>query len=259
NYDQIKKELEKITKKRDDYKKDLRKSEEEKRKINLEIQKNMSKKRKLNSEKLTSAGDENAFNACGEKRPEGSKVNRINFGPTLHNDRLFYNDTVYKRINLWRLFQEKENKPRFSKLVLSDISIHLVFTSVHTRQIENLVGIAPWLYYQQIKKTQNDITPEEILVDMNKLDKLELKDYFQILAEYYGKLIYFLSTQFLLETGQTGLPVYISNRQIEITYRYDANIENTYKIANIIAQQLIQAQGQDGGGALMEENQNDNL
>ncbi|CAG8804853.1 26392_t:CDS:2, partial [Racocetra persica] len=39
---------------------------------------------------------------------------------------------------------KEENKPRFSKLVLSDIAIHLVLTSVHTGQIKNLIRIVPW-------------------------------------------------------------------------------------------------------------------
>ncbi|CAG8834161.1 36873_t:CDS:1, partial [Racocetra persica] len=133
----------------------------------------------------------------------------------------------------------EENKPRFIKLVLLDIAIHLVFTSVYTGQIGNLIGITPWVvvlsnrnkdneeldviqsmvqHYKitvagrkslltpiiskmrlhfflvricdkdLARKIQNDITPEEILVDLDKLDEPELKDHFQILAKYYREI-----------------------------------------------------------------------
>ncbi|CAG8645747.1 12277_t:CDS:2, partial [Racocetra persica] len=38
------------------------------------------------------------------------------------------------------------------------------------------------------RKIQNNITSEEILVDPKKLNDPELKDYFQILAKYYGEI-----------------------------------------------------------------------
>ncbi|CAG8841492.1 927_t:CDS:1, partial [Racocetra persica] len=128
------------------------------------------------------------------------------------------------------LFQQE--RPKFNKLILSDIAIRLVFTSVHTGQIGNLVGIAPFndmdsnkfnirqlvnhykvpvaggetmmtpllskmglnFYLVRIcdkdlaKKTQDDITPADILKNPEKLDNPELKDGFEILAKYYGEI-----------------------------------------------------------------------
>ncbi|CAG8819730.1 5003_t:CDS:2, partial [Racocetra fulgida] len=106
-------------------------------------------------------------------------------------------------------------RSKFNKLILSDIAIHLVFTSIYTGQIGNLIGIAPFagigqnnenigvneLNAQQLmnhykipvardlaKKTQNDITPANILKNSEKLDNLELKDNFDILATYYDEI-----------------------------------------------------------------------
>src|SRR5690242_18752255 len=108
----------------------------------------MSKRRKVNRKLCAigtcSTGDEAAYNACQVKRPSGLKVNRISFGPTFANNQLYYNDTLYKRVWYWRLFQQ--DRPRFSKLILSDIAIRFVFSSIHTGQIGNLVGIAPWAF-----------------------------------------------------------------------------------------------------------------
>jgi len=56
---------------------------------------------------------------------------------------LVYNDTLYKRFWAWRLLQQND-KFLSSHLVISYISIHIRFTSIHTGQIGNLIGIAPW-------------------------------------------------------------------------------------------------------------------
>ncbi|CAG8739829.1 559_t:CDS:2, partial [Racocetra fulgida] len=125
-----------------------------------------------------------------------------------------------------------QERPKFNKLILSDIAIHLVFTSIHTGQIRNLIGIAPFagidvneLNAQQLmnhykipvaggdtmmtpllskmglnfylvricdkdlaKKIQDDVTPADILKNLEKLDNPELKDNFDILATYYGEI-----------------------------------------------------------------------
>ena len=91
-------------------------------------------------------GDESSYNACKQLRPPNSKVDRINLGPMISNDEaktLVYNDTLYSRFGVWRLLQQND-KWLSTRLVLSDISIHIRFTSIHTGQIGNLIGIAPW-------------------------------------------------------------------------------------------------------------------
>ncbi|CAG8754390.1 11995_t:CDS:2, partial [Racocetra fulgida] len=45
---------------------------------------------------------------------------------------------------------------------------------------------------------------------------------------------YFLGQQFSFNVGQTGLPVYFSDREIEIAYRYNADIENSLELATLI-------------------------
>ncbi|RIB06665.1 hypothetical protein C2G38_2046622 [Gigaspora rosea] len=90
----------------------------------------------------TGTGDEKTYNAYKIARPEGVKVDRISLGPTFKNDQFYFNDTLYKCVWSRRLLQG--DRPRFKKLVLSDITIHLTFTSVHPGQLGNLVGLAPW-------------------------------------------------------------------------------------------------------------------
>ncbi|CAG8719074.1 23535_t:CDS:2, partial [Racocetra persica] len=128
------------------------------------------------------------------------------------------------------------------------------------------------------RKTQNDITPEEILVDPEKLDDPELKDYFQILAKYYREIncdqtgcllkdwnfyMYYQFSKdkqkvcilpeeddtdnqnFSIQAKQTGLPVYFSDGVIEIAYKPDTiklidNENLDQKINNLkLSQNLI--------------------
>ncbi|CAG8809039.1 812_t:CDS:2, partial [Racocetra persica] len=109
-------------------------------------------------------GNEKAYNVCESKRPDGSKVNRINFEATFKNDRLYYNDTLYKYVNIWRLFQEEENKPRFNPPDRDEDSEKLNATDLIVEYYK--VSVAGDL----ARKTQNDITSEEILVDPENLN-----------------------------------------------------------------------------------------
>src|SRR5690242_12929437 len=45
---------------------------------------------------------------------------------------------------------------------------------------------------------------------------------------------YFLGQDFSFAAGQTGLPVYFSDGEIEIAYRYNADIENSLELARVI-------------------------
>ncbi|CAG8505911.1 36151_t:CDS:2, partial [Racocetra persica] len=216
----------------------------------------------------------------------------------------------------------EENKPRFSKLVLSDIAIHLVLTSVHTGQIGNLIRIVLWAidspdrdkdseeldatdsiveyykvpvaakYYREINCDQTgcllkdwnfymcyqfskdeqkvcilleEDDTDSIIFDTANFALILVVDYmsrFFKMRRLHNKIpppdaqnpnqqdsryltnnnIYFLGQNFLIQARQTGLPVYFSDGVIEIAYKYDVNIKNIHKIANIIAQQIIQAQ-----------------
>ncbi|CAG8835002.1 4195_t:CDS:1, partial [Racocetra persica] len=59
---------------------------------------------------------------------------------------------------------------------------------------------------------------------------------------------YFLGQQFSFNAGQTGLPVYFSDGEIEIAYRYNADIENSMELARAIVAQLNQQQQGQGRG-----------
>ncbi|CAG8605558.1 10025_t:CDS:2 [Gigaspora rosea] len=151
-------------------------------------------------------------------RPEGVKVDRISLGLTFKNDQFYFNDTLYKHVWPWRLLQG--DRPRFEKLILSDISIHLTFTSVHPGQLGNLVGLAPWgrmttsfkpnekekkrvpngdevaqMVIEQFKvpvagdlaKKNEELTSEKILKNVENLDSPVLKDYFDVISYHYGE------------------------------------------------------------------------
>ncbi|CAG8839000.1 33455_t:CDS:1, partial [Gigaspora margarita] len=90
----------------------------------------------------TGTGDEKTYNVCKMARQPGVKVDRILLGPTFRNDAFYFNDTLYKCVWSWRLLQQE--RPRFNKLVLSDIAIHLTFTSLHPGQLGNLLELMPW-------------------------------------------------------------------------------------------------------------------
>ncbi|CAG8492309.1 1990_t:CDS:2, partial [Racocetra persica] len=202
NYEQIKKELEKIIEKRDDYKKKLRKSEEDKREINLNIQKNVNEiikkissnlieqiieqikklaesddqkiyndiKKKAYAIGSCTVGDEKAYNVCRNKRPDGLKI-------TLPPDR----DEDNEQLDATKAIVEYYKIPiAGSKSLLipliSKIELHFFLVRICNKDLA--------------RKTQDDITPEEIFVDPEKLNEPKLKDYFQILAEYYGEIEY---------------------------------------------------------------------
>ncbi|CAG8602437.1 27370_t:CDS:2, partial [Racocetra persica] len=202
------------------------------------------------------------------------------------------------------------------------------FTSVHTRQIGNLIGIAPWailprnadgenldneqllvnhykipvarektlltpllqkielhFYLVRIcdkdlaKKTQNDITPKEILVNMNKLDKPELKDHFQILAEYYREIDYeqkicmlpveedidsiiFDTANFALIIVVDYMPRFYKIRRLRNKLpnndsRYLTSINSTFLDIQFSLDARQTAQNGSGSGAPIEEDQND--
>ncbi|CAG8857272.1 44248_t:CDS:1, partial [Gigaspora margarita] len=63
---------------------------------------------------------------------------------------------------------------------------------------------------------------------------------------------YFLGSEFSFVGGQTGLPVFFSDGSIEIAYQYNANIENTLELAQIIAQELRPPQNDNA----MDQNPN---
>ncbi|KAF0488264.1 hypothetical protein F8M41_022351 [Gigaspora margarita] len=319
----------------------------------------------------TGTGDEKTYNACKITRQSGVKVDRILLSPTFRNDAFYFNDTLYKRVWSWRWLQGE--RPHFNKLVLSDIAIHLTFTSVHPGQLGNLLGLMLWsrittqftptdeeprlpnsdeilqmvtdqfqvpvaggktfmsplltkmgLYFylmhicdKDLAKKQEELTPEEILKNVEKLDDPELKDHFDIISYHYGEIScdntrcllkdwnfymcykfdkneqnvclfpeaggeatlsdtanfafimvvdympgfykirrmraglpeqdgrhltnrnsYFLGSEFSFTGGQTGLPVFFSDGSIELAYQYNANIENTLELAQIIAREL---------------------
>jgi hypothetical protein len=124
----------------------------------------MSKKRKIC--KIGTCGDETFYNDCKFARGPNVKVDRINFGAELGqvdadglNPPLVYKDSLFKRLWYWRLLQEK--RPQFPNILLQDISIHITLTSVHTGQIGNLIGIAPWP--GMMADGQNQIARAEIL------------------------------------------------------------------------------------------------
>ncbi|CAG8655438.1 32065_t:CDS:2, partial [Racocetra persica] len=299
DYDHIKKELEKITKEHDDYKRDLKKIKKFPPYLMRQIIEQFEKISRI------CVGDEGTYNTCQVKRPSESKF--------------------------WKLFQQE--RPKYNKLILSDIAIRLVFTSVHTRQIRNLFEIVPLEGISEIafglnfylvricdkdlaKKTQNDIILADIFVNSENLENPELKDYFDILATYYGEisfcmlpeedeidqnifdianfaliivvdymqgffktrrkhtkilppdlqnyqqqnfryltdmLSYYLGEKFLLLAEQSGLPVYISDREIKITYRYNADIKNALDLAQIIIQQLQQGQNEQNEDEILPD------
>ncbi|CAG8633334.1 18482_t:CDS:2 [Gigaspora rosea] len=146
-------------------------------------------------------------------RPEGVKVDRISLSPTFKNDQFYFNDTLYKLVWSWRLLQG--DRPRFEKLILSDISIHLTFTSVHPGQLGNLVGLALW------DRMTTPFKPNEEEERVPNGDEVA-----QMVME-----------QFKVPVA-SGLPVFFSNRSIEIAYQYNASIENTFALAQVIAQEL---------------------
>ncbi|CAG8690286.1 31221_t:CDS:2, partial [Racocetra persica] len=218
---------------KDEKERNLRKSEEEKRKINLEIQKNvltiitlvkkflpyLMRQIIAQFEKLAESGNQKMYNIIIEN------VNELDVA---------------------KLFQQERSK--YNKLILSDIAICLVFTSVHTRQIGNLLGIAPLEEIGNI--VFGDLTSQQ-WVDHYKISVAEKKTYQipppdpqnqQDLRYLTDTLSYYLGKKFSLPAGQSGLPVYISDREIEIAYRYNATIENALDLAQIIVQQLQQGQ-----------------
>ncbi|KAF0501058.1 hypothetical protein F8M41_020171 [Gigaspora margarita] len=190
----------------------------------------------------TGTGDEKTYNAYKMTRQPGVKVDRILLGLTFRNDAFYFNDTLYKCVWSWRLLQQERS--HFNKLVLSDIEIHLTFTSLHPRQLENLLGLMPWTrittpfkpdgederlpnsdeiiqmvadqfqvpvasrktfmsllltkmglhFYlvhicdKDLAKKQQELIPEEILKNVERLDAPELKDHFDIISYYYGEI-----------------------------------------------------------------------
>ncbi|CAG8816985.1 2459_t:CDS:2 [Gigaspora margarita] len=288
----------------------------------------------------TGTGDKKTYNACKMTRQPGVKVDRILLGPIFRNDAFYFNDTLYKLVWFWKLLQQE--RPHFNKLVLSDIVIHLTFTSLHPGQLGNLLGLMPWTrittpfkpdgedehlpnsdeiiqmvadqfqvpvagrktfmspllmkmglhFYlihicdKDLAKKQQELIPEEILKNVKRLDAPESKDHFDIISYHYGELSYdntatlsnianfafimvvdympgfykirrmhaglpeqddrritntnsyFLGSEFSFVGGQTGLPVFFSDRSIELAYQYNANIENTLELAQIIVHKL---------------------
>ncbi|CAG8856490.1 7708_t:CDS:1, partial [Gigaspora margarita] len=137
-----------------------------------------------------------------------------------------------------------QERPRFNKLVLLDIAIHLTFTSLHPGQLGNLLGLMPWtrittpftpeeekerlpnsdeivkmvadqfqipvaggktfmsplltkmgLHFYLVRicdkdlaKKQQELAPEEILKNVERLDAPELKDHFDIISYHYGEI-----------------------------------------------------------------------
>ena len=129
-------------------------------------------------------GDESSYNACKQLRPPNSKVDRIDLGPMISNDEaktLVYNDTLYKRFWVWRLLQEND-RWLSSRLVLSDISIHIRFTSIHTGQIGNLIGIAPWerMILPPTQQPAQNEDEEEQPPQQAELNAYQLKDHYKL-------------------------------------------------------------------------------
>ncbi|RIB04609.1 hypothetical protein C2G38_2221929 [Gigaspora rosea] len=199
-------------------------------------------------------------------RPEGVKVDRISLGLTFKNDQFYFNDTLYKHVWPWRLLQG--DRPRFEKLILSDISIHLTFTSVHPGQLGNLVGLAPWgrmttsfkpnekekkrvpngdevaqMVIEQFKvpvagdlaKKNEELTSEKILKNVENLDSPVLKDYFDVISYHYGEATVSDTAKFAFIIVVDYMP---GDGSIEIAYQYNADIENTFVLAQVIAQEL---------------------
>ena len=120
-----------------------------------------SKRRKIKLCKIgTCTSDKSTYNACCQRRT-GDKVDKIEFGPKIGDGEekpIYYNDVLYSRLFYQHLLQGE--KSQFSKIILSDISIHLTLTSIHTDQIRNLIETAPWT---AMTDTQNAIGPKDIL------------------------------------------------------------------------------------------------
>ena len=120
-----------------------------------------SKRRKIKLCKIgTCTSDKSTYNACCQRRT-GDKVDKIEFGPKIGDGEekpIYYNDVLYSRLFYQCLLQGE--KLQFPKIILSDISVYLTFISIHTSQIENLIGIAPQAAMTSI---QNLISPNDIL------------------------------------------------------------------------------------------------
>ncbi|CAG8790078.1 9676_t:CDS:1, partial [Racocetra persica] len=70
-------------------------------------------------------------------------------------------------------------------------------------------------------------------------------------------LSYYLGKKFSLSAGQSGLSVYISDGEIKIVYKYNADIENILDLAQIIVQQLQQDQNGNRKNPIEEDEPED--